>query len=107
MSEIETEKKTRRSRKSAEAQDEMTTPAHENRVKEAARKEKSKAPSPILDSWYEWVPYSADKKKGKKLVKKERTEGGVSSTYVGWEKKIPESFLKQIRGQIRPSKAEL
>ena len=50
----------------------------------------------MLETWYERKPGPTfNPKKGRKLVRMQRTANGVQSDYVGYEKKIPKSWLKK------------
>lgn len=86
----------------ADASDEGETVQSKVRKKEAAR---ANAGQPkVLEKWYEFKRGNTyNEKKGLKLVEYRRTKNGAQSTYVGWEKKIPKSFLKKIRasGELR------
>lgn len=72
-----------------------TSPAHESRMRRA---KKEKEVVEIIDTWYEYSRgLTFDPKKGLKLVKKQRTLNGVSTIFVGWEKKMPKEFVDKLK----------
>lgn len=75
--------------------DEETTPFHEARKRRA---ESYNEKVPVLKEWYEWkAPHYLDHKKERKLIKKSRTKNGTTSEFVGFEKKVPLTFLEELK----------
>lgn len=80
---------------SAEKQESTpTTPQHEMRKRQAKRYQDNLA-TEVIEEWYE-LSGAKDERKGRKLVRCERTENGVNRSYVGREKPAAK-FIEQIK----------
>ena len=86
---------------------EFSTPQHEQRTRQA-KKEKEKRNQPaVKDEWFEYVMQGyIDHRKGRKIVMKRLTENGVTTEYLGFEKKIPASFMKKVKANLRQPKED-
>lgn len=72
-----------------------TTPHHEHRRDLAKRAKDNAKKSDVKEEWYEFTIRDPQNKKGRKVIRHLRTEAGVHTVWVGWEKKIPKAWLSK------------
>lgn len=79
---------------------EPETPQSRARKAEAAAKKAASKNPPVTKEWYEWKREKTyNEKKGLKLVRVRVTRNGGQSDLVGYEKKIPKSFIAKIKAE--------
>lgn len=82
----------------AEAEEPAEGETLQSKLRKKDAERKSRKPPVIKKTWYEFKRGTTyNPKKGLKLVRMQLTKNGATSEYMGWEKKIPKSFLKKIR----------
>lgn len=83
-----------------DAEPELETPASRARKAAAKAAKEAKKQPEVKSESYEWKREKTyNDKKGLKLVRIRVTKNGGQSEFVGYEKRIPKSFLKDIRAK--------